>query len=107
MRYDKENAKITFPNKCSLSMRMTQLKGFWSSKNFKKLICWLQESIYGSSKLIRVEYCVYMKVSGSAITFFSLYVDDIFLIRKLITNERHSTKNILVYEILRFRSFVV
>ena len=77
---------------------MTQPEGFVSPKNSGK-VCKLQRSIYGLKQASRSwnlhfdeavkefgfiqnedEPCVYKKVSGSAILFLVLYVDDILLI---------------------------
>jgi hypothetical protein len=78
---------------------MTQPEHFVDPKNVGK-ICKLQKSIYGLKQASQSwnmcfdevvkefgfinnieEYCVYKKVSGSAIVFLVLYVDDILLIR--------------------------
>jgi hypothetical protein len=78
---------------------MTQPEGFVNPKQVRK-ICKLQKSIYGLKQAYRswnmdfdevvkgfgfmknVEGpCVYKKVSGSAVVFLVLYVDDILLIR--------------------------
>ena len=77
---------------------MTQPEGFVNLENSHK-VCKLQRSIYGLKQasrswnlrfdeaikefdFIKNEYepCVYKKVSGSAIVFLVLYVDDILLI---------------------------
>ena len=77
---------------------MTQPEGFVSPQNFGK-VCKLQKSIYGLKQASRSwnlrfdqavkefgfiknedEPCVYKKVSGSAVVFLVLYVDDILLI---------------------------
>ena len=77
---------------------MTQPKGFVSPENSRK-VCKLQRSIYGLKQASRSqnlhfdkavkefsfvknkdEPCVYKKVSGSAVVFLVLYVDDILLI---------------------------
>jgi hypothetical protein len=78
---------------------MTQPEHFVDPKNVGK-ICKLQKSIYGLKQASQSwnmcfdevvkefgfinnieEYCVYKKVSGSAIVFPVLYVDDILMIR--------------------------
>jgi hypothetical protein len=78
---------------------MTQPEHFVDPKNVGK-ICKLQKSIYGLKQASQSwnmcfdevvkefgfinnieEYCVYKKVSGSAIVFLVLYVDDILMIR--------------------------
>ena len=78
---------------------MIQPEGFVNPKNSRK-VCKLQRSIYGLKQASRSwnlhfdevvkefsfiknedEPCVYKKVSGSAIIFLVLYVDDILLIR--------------------------
>ena len=77
---------------------MTQPEGFVNPKNSRK-VCKLQRSIYRLKQTSRSwnlrfdevvkdfgfiknedEPCVYKKVSGSAIVFLVLYVDDILLI---------------------------
>ena len=78
---------------------MIQPEGY-TSKEFLEKVCRLQRSIYGLTQASRSwnmrfdeviksydfiknedEHCVYNKISGSAITFLVLYVDDILLIR--------------------------
>ena len=87
---------------------MTQPEGFVHSENSGK-VCKLQRSIYGLKQVSRSwnlyfdeavkefgfiknedEPCVYKKVSGSAIVFLVLYVDDILLIE----NDIPTLKNI-------------
>ena len=76
---------------------MTQLEGFASPENSRK-VCKFQRSIYRLKQASQSqnlhfdevkefgfiknedEPCVYKKVSGSAILFLVLYVDDILLI---------------------------
>jgi hypothetical protein len=84
---------------------MTELEGFVDPKHAGK-ICKLQKSIYGLKQaswswslcfnevvkgfgfIKNVEKpCVYKKVSGSAVVFLVLYVDDILLIRNDIPND--------------------
>ena len=93
------DVKTTFPNGNLLEdVYMTQPKGFVDPKNPEK-VCKLQRSIYGlkqaswswnlhfdeAIKKFRIiknkdEPCVYKKVSGSAVVFLVLYVDDILII---------------------------
>src|SRR6516165_7148502 len=91
--------KIAFFNgKLLEDVYMMQPDGFVDPQNANK-ICKLQRSIYGLKQASRTwnqrfdkivkqfdfvqngdEPCVYKKVSGSALTFIVLYVDDILLI---------------------------
>ena len=93
------DVKTTFLNGNLLeNVYMTQPEGFASPENSGK-VCKLQRSIYGLKQASRSwnlrfdeavkefgfiknedEPCVYKKVSGSAIVFLVLYVDDILLI---------------------------
>ena len=93
------DVKTTFlSGKLLEDVNMTQLEGFVNPKNVGK-VCKLQRSIYGLKQASRSwnlrfdeaikvlgfiknedEPCVYKKVSGSAIVFLVLYVDDILLI---------------------------
>ena len=93
------DVKITFLNENLLEdVYMTQPGGFVDPKNPKK-VCKLQRSIYGLKQasrswnlhfdeaikefgFIKNEYepCVYKQVSGSAVVFLVLYVDDILII---------------------------
>ena len=93
------DVKTTFLNGNLLEdVYMTQPEGFSSPENSEK-VCKLQRSIYGLKQASRSwnlhfdeavkefgfiknedEPCVYKKVSGSAIVFLVLYVDDILLI---------------------------
>ena len=93
------DVKILFFNGNLLEdVYMTQPEVFVNSKNSGK-VCKLQRSIYGLKQASRSwnlhfdeavkefgfiqnedEPCVYKKVSGSAILFLVLYVDDILLI---------------------------
>ena len=95
----KMDVKTTFFNGNSLEdVYMTQLEGFVDPK-YPNRVCKLQRSIYGLKQASRIwnlrfdeaikefdfmkngdEPCVYKKVSGSAIVFLMLYVDDILLI---------------------------
>ena len=92
------DVKTTFLNgNLSKDVYMTQPEGFTSKDGSK--VCKLQKSIYGlkqASKSWNIRFdetikesgfsqnqdeaCVYEKVSGSAIVFLMLYVDDILLI---------------------------
>jgi hypothetical protein len=93
------DVKVTFLNgNLTEDVYMTQPEGFVDPKNVGK-ICKLQKSIYGLKQasgswnmrfdeVVKVfgfirnveEPCVYKKVSGSAVVFLILYVDDILLI---------------------------
>ena len=93
------DVKITFLNgNLFEDVYMTQPEGFVSPENFRK-VCKLQRCIYGLKQASRSwnlrfdeaikefgfiknedEPCVYKKVSGSAVVFLLLYVDDILLI---------------------------
>ena len=93
------DVKTTFLNGNLLEdVYMTQPEGFVNPKNSGK-VCKLQRSIYGLKQASRSwnlhfdeavkefgfiknedEPCVYKKVSGSAVVFLVLYVDDILLI---------------------------
>ena len=93
------DVKTTFLNGNLLEdVYMTQPEGFVDPKHPNK-VCKLQRSIYGLKQASRSwnlrfdeaikefdfiknedEPCVYKKVSGSAIVFLVLYVDDILLI---------------------------
>ena len=93
------DVKTTFLNGNSLEdVYMTQPEGFIDPK-YPNTVCKLQKSIYGSKQASRRwnlcfneaikefgfvknedEPFVYKKVSGSAIVFLMLYVDDILLI---------------------------
>ena len=93
------DVKIAFLNGNLLEdVYMTQPEGFVQPKNSGK-VCKLQRSIYGLKQASRSwnlrfdesvkgfgfvknedEPCVYKKISGSAIVFLVLYVDDILLI---------------------------
>ena len=93
------DVKTAFLNENLLEdVYMTQPEGFVDPKNSGK-VCKLQRSIYGLKQASRSwnlrfdeaikefsfiknedEPCVYKKVSGSAIVFLVLYVDDILLI---------------------------
>jgi hypothetical protein len=93
------DVKMAFLNgKLTGDVYMTQPEGFVDPKHAGK-ICKLQKSIYGLKQASRSwnmcfdevvkgfgfiknieEPCVYMKVSGSAVVFLVLYVDDILLI---------------------------
>jgi hypothetical protein len=94
------DVKMAFLNgKLTGDVYMTQPEGFVDPKHAGK-ICKLQKSIYGLKQASRSwnmcfnevvkgfgfiknieEPCVYKKVSGSAVVFLVLYVDDILLIR--------------------------
>ena len=93
------DVKTTFLNgKFLKDVYMTQPEGLINHENVGK-VCKLQRSIYGLKQASRSwnlhfdeaikvfrfiknedEPCVYKKVSGSAIAFLVLYVDDILLI---------------------------
>ena len=93
------DVKTTFLNGNLLEdVYMTQPEGFFNPK-YPNRVCKLQRSIYGLKKASRSENlcfdeavkefgfmknedepCVYKKVSGSAIVFLVLYVDNILLI---------------------------
>ena len=93
------DVKTTFLNGNLIEdMYMTQPEGFINLENSKKVYK-LQRSVYGLKQASRSwnlhfdeavkefgfiknedEPCVYKKVSGSAIVFLVLYVDDILLI---------------------------
>jgi hypothetical protein len=93
------DVKMTFPNGNLIQdVYVTQPKGFVDPKHAGK-ICKLQKSIYGLKQASQSwslrfdevvkgfdfvknveEPCVY-KVSGSAVVFLVVYVDDILLIR--------------------------
>ena len=93
------DVKTSFLNgKLLEDVYMTQLEGFINPKNVGK-VCKLQRSIYGLMQASRSwnlcfdeaikvfgfiknedEPCVYKKVSGSAIVFLMLYINDILLI---------------------------
>ena len=95
----KMDVKIAFLNEKLLEdVYMTQLEGFLNPENVGK-VCKLHRSIYGLKQASRRwnlhfdeaikvfgfiknddEPCVYKKVSGRAIVFLVLYVDDILLI---------------------------
>ena len=81
---------------------MTQPEGFLSKGN-EHLVCKMLRTIYSLKQASRRwnirfdetmkefgfiknidEPCVYKKVSGSAVTFLVLYVDDILLIRNVL-----------------------
>jgi hypothetical protein len=94
------DVKMTFPNGNLIrDVYMTQPKGFVDPKHAGK-ICKLQKSICGLKQASQSwslrfdevvkgfdfvknveEPCVYKKVSGSAVVFLVVYVDDILLIR--------------------------
>ena len=107
MKYGKWMSKQHFLMETYLRM-CTQPEGFVNPKNSEK-VCKLQRSIYGLKQASRSwnlrfdeaikdfgfiknedEPCVYKKVSGSAVVFLVLYVDDILLIGN----------DILLYKIL-------
>ena len=93
------DVKTTFLNGNLLEdVYMTQPEGFFDPK-YPNRVCKIQRSIYGLKQASRSWYlhfdevvkefgfmksedqpCVYKKVSGSAIVFLVLYVDDILLI---------------------------
>jgi hypothetical protein len=94
------DVKISFLNgNLTEDVYITQPEGFIDPKHAGK-ICKLQKSIYGLKQASQSwnlcfdevvkgvgfikdveEPCVYKKVSGSALVFLVLYVDDILLIR--------------------------
>jgi hypothetical protein len=96
--------KSTFLNEnLTEDVYMTQPEGFVDPKHVRK-ICKLQKSIYGLKQAYQSwnlcfdevvkefgfiknveELCVYKKVSGSAVVFPVLYVDDILLIKNDIS----------------------
>jgi hypothetical protein len=96
--------KSTFLNEnLTEDVYMTQPEGFVDPKHVGK-ICKLQKSIYGLKQAYQSwnlcfdevvkevgfiknveELCVYKKVSGSAVVFPVLYVDDILLIKNDIS----------------------
>jgi hypothetical protein len=94
------DVKMTFLNSNLIEdVYMTQPEGFVDPKHAGK-ICKLKKSIYGLKQISQSwnmqfnevvkgfgfiknveEHCVYKKISGSAVVFLVLYVDDILLIK--------------------------
>ena len=97
------DVKTAFLNgKLEEEVYMTQPEGFLSKGN-EHLVCKLLRTIYGLRQASRRwnirfdetikefgfiknidEPCVYKKVTGSAVTFLVLYVDDILLIGNIL-----------------------
>ncbi|GKA02134.1 retrotransposon protein, putative, ty1-copia subclass [Tanacetum coccineum] len=96
----KMDVKTAFLNKkLTVDVFIERLEGFEIEK-YPKRVCKLQKAIYGLKQASRNwnlcfhekvaqfgfsisedESCIYVKVSGSAVVFLVLYVDDILLIR--------------------------